>query len=352
MIIRFNLNKYMDKSMENMFGKAENKESFLDESGSHGNAKDQDAKTKNLEILNSFTFYEDNQDFVESLKKGFLTLDLGGLDNSVFIDLEAIANSYGQRLRSEYSNIDLVEKLTNQNNKSKILLYAFSDLDTIRKIKPKIDLLLAKENVKFTRLPFTAEDAISILNSGMNEEVTGEKLQDVQDKEISHKVGTLLHMIHISSPDEINNLKPEDIPYLPKMLMEAKLYFPTLEDKTPKEVVEFLFAIRQNVSEVMKGQNIEGVYCDIEGTLFNGEELNKKTLDILKGFEEQGKNITLWTDGDISKLQELLDRDGIKYPLKSKIDHAGVSAEIVIDNDDNNTFSAKTKIYAKKFIKV
>lgn len=336
--------------MENMLGKAENKESFLDESGSHGNAKDQDTKTKNLEILNSFTFYEDNQDFVESLKKGFVTLDLGGLDNSVFVDIENERGSSGGR--SEYSNIDLVEKLTNQNNKSKILLYAFSDLDMIRKMKPKIDLLLAKENVKFTRLPFTAEDAISILNSGINEEVAGEKLQEVQDKEILGKVSQLLHALHISSPSELDNLRGDDKYRLPSMIADTKSYFPALEGKSDKEIVEFLFAIRQSAPEVMKGQNIEGVYCDIEGTLFNGEELNKKTLEMLREFESQGKNIILWTDGDINVLQSLLNREGIKYPLKSKIDHAGASAEIVIDNDDNNTFSAKTKIYAKKFIKI
>ena len=102
----------------------------------------------------------------------------------------------------------------------------------------------------------------------------------------------------------------------------------------------------------MKGQNIEGVFCDIEGTLFNGEELNQDTLNKLKEFESQGKNITLWTDGETTKLQELLNKNSITYPLKSKIDHAGASAEIVIDNDDENTFSAKTKIFAKKFIKV
>jgi len=135
-------------------------------------------------------------------------------------------------------------------------------------------------------------------------------------------------------------------------MSEAKEFFPALVDKSDKEIINFLQNIRQNVPEVMKGQNIEDVFCDIEGTLFNGEELNNATLEKLKELEVQGKTITLWTDGDIGSLQKLLDKAGIKYPLKSKIDHAGASAEIVIDNDDQNTFSAKTRIFAKKFIKV
>ncbi|MCX6751227.1 MAG: hypothetical protein NT161_00430 [Candidatus Nomurabacteria bacterium] len=302
---------------------------------------------ENLEILKSFSFYDDNQEFIDSFKKDLMSIDLTGLNNSTFVNIEAkIAN----KQRQGFDNVDLVENLINQNNERKILLYGFSNLDAIRKIKPKIDLLLAKENVKFTRLPFATKDAINILNSGMNKYIVGDKLQEIQDKEISHEVSVLLHAIsNVRSAEDISQADPSR---LARTIIEAKEYFPALIDKTDKEIVEFLFAIRQNVPEVMKGKNIEGVYCDIEGTLFNGEELNTKTLDILKKFEAQGKNITLWTDGDITKLQILLDTAGIKYPLKNKIDHAGASAEIVLDNDDNNTFSAKTKIYAKKFIKI
>lgn len=302
---------------------------------------------ENLEILKSFSFYDDNQEFIDSFKKDLMSIDLTGLNNSTFVNIEA---KTANKQRQGFDNVDLVENLINQNNERKILLYGFSSLDVIRKIKPKIDLLLAKENIRFTRLPFTTKDAISILNNGINEEVVGEKLQEVQDKEINHKVSVLLHAIsNVKSAEDITQA---DSSRLAQTIIEAKEYFPALIDKTDKEIVEFLFAIRQNVPEVMKGKNIEGVYCDIEGTLFNGEKLNTKTLDILKKFEAQGKNITLWTDGDITKLQTLLDTTGIKYPLKSKIDHAGASAEIVLDNDDNNTFSAKTKIYAKKFIKI
>ena len=310
---------------------------------------DPEKYAQNLEVLNSFSFYDDNEKFVESLKNSFKNLDLNGLEKSKFVNLEIKTPT---EQRSVFSGTDIAEKLMYENDNSKMLLYAFSDLDMIRGKKPKIDLLLAKENIKFIRLPFTAEDAIMKLNGNENQKIDGAELQKVQDNEILVKVSHLLHMVHISSPEGINYLDSHDKGRLPEMLTEAKLYFPALNNKTDKEVAEFLFAIRQGAPEVMKGENIEGVYCDIEGTLFNGEELNTKTLEMLKDFESQGKNVTLWTDGDITKLQTLLDTAGIKYPLKSKIDHAGASAEIVIDNDDNNTFSAKTKIFAKKFIKI
>src|SRR3989344_2163429 len=145
---------------------------------------------KNLEILKTFTFYDDNERFIESLKKNFATLDLNGLDNSAFINVEIKTSRHN---RTEFSGVDTAEDLTRQDNMRKILVYAFSDLDSIRKVKPKIDLLLAKENTKFARLPFTPEDAINALRKNENEKISGQILQEIQDKEIERKVAYLLH---------------------------------------------------------------------------------------------------------------------------------------------------------------
>jgi len=289
---------------------------------------------KNLEILKTFSFHDDNERFVESLKKSFETIDLNGLEKSAFVNIEIKARIGG---RQDFVDVDIAENIISKNEAEKILMYAFSDLDSIRQSKSKIDLLLSKENIKFLRLPFTPEDAINAVRNQASEQISGERLQQAQDKEIGQKVSLWLHIV---------DRDPQ------KVTSEAKEFFPALVDKSDKEIIDFLQNIRQNVPEVMKGQNIEGVFCDIEGTLFNGEELNTATLEKLKEFEAQGKTITLWTDGDVSNLQKLLDKEGIIYPLKSKVDHAGASAEIVIDNDDQNTFSAMTKIYAKKFIKI
>jgi len=317
---------------------------------SEGGGNNNESQNNNLEIINTFKFYGDKEaeSWIESLKKEFQKLDLTGLENSAFVNLE-MKDQSGKR--ATMTGVDTLENMISKNDTEKILAYAVSSLDQIRERKPQIDLFVTKENVKFLRLPFKASDAINALRNQETEIVSGNKLQEIQDKELLNKVSHLLHAIHAhqEADGSITMTTPD---MMPKMVKDAKEYFPALQNKTDQEIVDFLFNIRQNVPEVMKGQNIEGVYCDIEGTLFNGEELNTKTLDMLKEFEAQGKNITLWTDGDITKLQTLLNNAGIKYPLKSKIDHAGASAEIVIDNDDNNTFSAKTKIYAKKFIKI
>jgi hypothetical protein len=283
-------------------------------------------------------FYDNNKNFIDSLKKALENIDFKGLENIALVNIDGIG-------------VDKTESLVRKDSNKEFIIYSFQSEDKLKSDNPKVALLLAKDNVKFLRLPFTPDDLIRTINSEVIETKDSEQnLQEIQDKEILNKTSYLLHKIHISSIEQFDTLPENEARNLPSLISEAKEYFPALENKTDREIVEFLLQIRQNVPEVMKGQNIEGVYCDIEGTLFNGEELNQNTLNTLKDLESQGKNITLWTDGDTNQLQKLLDKNGITYPLKSKIDHAGASAEIVIDNDDQNTFSAKTKIFAKKFI--
>ncbi len=283
-------------------------------------------------------FYDNNKNFIDSLKKALENIDFKGLENIALVNIDGIG-------------VDKTESLVRKDSNKEFIIYSFQSEDKLKSDNPKVALLLAKDNVKFLRLPFTPDDLIRTINSEVIETKDSEQnLQEIQDKEILNKTSYLLHKIHISSIEQFDTLPENEARNLPSLISEAKEYFPALENKTDREIVEFLLQIRQNVPEVMKGQNIEGVYCDIEGTLFNGEELNQDTLNTLKDLESQGKNITLWTDGDTNQLQTLLDKNGITYPLKRKIDHAGASAEIVIDNDDQNTFSAKTKIFAKKFI--
>ena len=306
-------------------------------------------KEKNELIIKTFKFYVNRESITEAIKKGLQDFDLTGLENTAIVCLEN--NTDGRKLSSFYG-VDITENIVNKNEADRILMYGFAGIDIVKEKKPKVELLLAKDNISYLEAPFTPEDIINKLKENKTETIGGvDKLQGIQDREILEKVSNLIHEIHAheEADGRITMTTPRE---MPEMVKKAKEYFPSLVDKTDDEIVKFLFGVRKNVPEVMKGQNIEGVFCDIEGTLFNGKELNQETLSKLKQFEGEGKNITLWTDGDTAKLQELLNENGITYPLKSKIDFAGASAEIVFDNDDHNTFSAKTKIFAKKFIKI
>jgi hypothetical protein len=51
-----------------------------------GGGNNQEKVAHNLEIIKTFKFHDDNESFVESLKKSFENLDIDGLENSAFCE--------------------------------------------------------------------------------------------------------------------------------------------------------------------------------------------------------------------------------------------------------------------------
>jgi hypothetical protein len=196
-------------------------------------------------------------------------------------------------------------------------------------------------------------DILSSLEEEAEKITTGKQLteDDLLRKQghLDRQIAQERHNLNIRSMEDLYKV---DESRLQSVVSNTQMYFPSLKESTNQEVIQFLFDQRENIPLVMEGQSIEGVYCDIEGTLFDNGVLKPETLDLLKKYESQGKQINLWTNGNVVELQQHLDREGINYPLNSKLDYAGASAEIVIDNDDENTFLTKTKITAKEFIHI
>ena len=90
----------------------------------------------------------------------------------------------------------------------------------------------------------------------------------------------------------------------------------------------------------------------MEGTLFSNSVLNQSVLQFLKTKEAEGKKVTLWTDGNLAELQLLLDANNILYPLHAKRNFAGAIIEMAIDDMDQHSFTAVTKMYARTFVRV
>lgn len=258
-----------------------------------------------------------------------------------------------------FLGISEAEKFLVKHPNKKILLCSMMPLNLIRENKPEIDRLLLKNNIRYTDLLdiYPGEDVNKIGNIfnesiGNVDEVDNKEIIEISKRNISQKVSTVLHRFENYgdpyNPDEKNRSK------VTEGLDIAREEFPSMKEKSDKELLDFLFETRKNLEreEVMKGEEIHGVFCDIEGTLIVNGEINKEILEKLNLYEKEGKMITLWTDGDKDELQKILDGNNIKYPLQSKFDYAGAVAEIVIDDSDENTFNARTKIYAKEFIQV
>lgn len=228
-----------------------------------------------------------------------------------------------------------------------IILCGFAPLSLVRKMKPEIDVVLKQKSTVYCKFPYTAEsflDAVKKVSQEGKEVEAKATLVYVQSQ-----VATILHRLKLSDPK--NPVGQHEVDMVKVTVMEAKKAFPSVDGFTDAEVLDFLFIANEKREEVCKGEFISGVYCDVEGTVLVGEMLNQDILSMLNKYTEEGKQVTLWTDGDIAKLQNILNDNGVNYSLKRKIDYAGAIVEIAIDDMDEFSFTARTKICAKQFIR-
>jgi len=303
-----------------------------------------ESSNNSQEVLDSLTFHDDER-FVSMIKKMLEGKDISVLKDAVIVNLES-----GGRMRNTEDHLSFAREKITEKDDQKILLYAMQSLSSFQKESPQINTLLAKKNVRFTQFPFSAETLVGLFTKESDIKVDEGELSKQRNEELVREIRMIRHIIGNSRGSEDLSSYPPD--RLEQFLQRSKKAFPDLTDKTDKEVFDFMYSIEFEVPEKMKDQIIEGVYCDVEGTLMVNGELNNNVLNKLKEYEAQGKQITIWTDGDLEELTQKLRSLGVQYPIKSKFDFGGANAEIVIDNDDQNTFFAKTRIFPKEFIKV
>ena len=303
-----------------------------------------ESSNNSQEVLDSLTFHDDER-FVSMIKKMLEGKDISVLKDAVIVNLES-----GGRMRNTEDHLSFAREKITEKDDQKILLYAMQSLSSFQKESPQIHTLLAKKNVRFTQFPFSAETLVGLFTKESDIKVDEGELSKQRNEELVREIRMIRHIIGNSRGSEDLSSYPPD--RLEQFLQRSKKAFPDLTDKTDKEVFDFMYSIEFEVPEKMKDQIIEGVYCDVEGTLMVNGELNNNVLNKLKEYEAQGKQITIWTDGDLEELTQKLRSLGVQYPIKSKFDFGGANAEIVIDNDDQNTFFAKTRIFPKEFIKV
>jgi hypothetical protein len=165
----------------------------------------------------------------------------------------------------------------------------------------------------------------------------------------------LWQILHSLAPTKVED------PYTPKderekdFIQEAftftKEYFPGLD--TIEKMLDFVLNVKLDIPEKMKGKYIQGVYCDTDGTLLNkNQELNQETVNLLKSYEVQWKEIHIRTGGDRAEKEIQLRKLGIVWPVYSKYEYAWAIAEIVIDDLDKEAFILQSKILPQTFMQV
>ena len=246
---------------------------------------------------------------------------------------------------------------TNLNGVTDALAHAESDAQQqvlLLSILPLEYVLEKKEDFAlFLQLPNTFFGRIPLTQITLEKEVDADVIKMGVIKSLAGLLRTLNHTTEKylnADEDTIHGILAQRSVEVKR----AQAHFSELQGLTGKEFITELKKLCTilPIQQAMPGKEISGVYCDIEGTLLIDGAIQEAILQQLHDFAAQGSQITIWTLGNVSEFEPIIRNAGIQYPVRSKMDYSGAIAEIVIDNDSEETFRAKTQITPKQFIRV
>ncbi len=123
-----------------------------------------------------------------------------------------------------------------------------------------------------------------------------------------------------------------------------------------EEIEKTLMELRGYEEEL--NEFLPGVFCDVYGTLMPDQEvpdrkINEHVLDMLKTYSKE-KPVSIWTGSELEKTVYDLRNNGFDedIPILSKPFFRGCTAEIVIDDEDEEIIEKAHGIKAGKFIKI
>lgn len=249
------------------------------------------------------------------------------LDDLIIIDVCFIPHGSGKR---RVDRMGLEEALKYEPAKNPIILYGFEDEKNLRKASDIFRKLMAMGRVGYIRCPVKLDEFKELALKVITEQV----VQDDLAKEIAEAerrdriIRTLRHDI---SNIAGNKQRPPD--YI-ELCQRAKkeLNFCGSNDDVLNYILNF--ELKNHFKSIFAGKVLEGVFCDIDGTLLVKENfINQQVLSQLQEFEREGKSITIWTGGTVEDRRDILIDYGIFYKVVSKYDFEGCSVEIAIDDN-------------------
>jgi|GEM_PF-2221951 len=244
------------------------------------------------------------------------------------------------------SNYDeLAELVRNKVEKEGFVavLYGTDSLSYLSKNLKFVDLLYKYKKVCFFKAPF-------ILKEVLAEVKRLRELPNLKD-ELAERISVM--SIKQDSASRLHH----DICHRPNEIIAKvnKLYGTSYAPDTDPEIVrEFLSKYRENPGNEFAGEFLKGVFCDVEGTLLASAEtgeINKPALDKLLEFDKDSF-ITLWTGGDVEKLQRILEEKGINWKVLPKSIFSGATVEVAIDDLSADDLKKDYNISTQRFIRV
>ena len=329
----------------------------------------------NNEVIESMQFTFDNwtETFISKLKKEISEVEHSKLKNSRIILCEIKPTLHDQR--SDFKGIALAYEEYLKNSHDPIILTSFCSIEQLTKHaseEAKLTFLLSKPNVRFIRLPFYGYDLPKLFTDidNENEISTETAFQKILENEINHFLHDAKYRVETDGSKSIEYddrlayffNQPEDIKSEKRIAFENKLIWllqlqhPSFKTFPRKNNLQWIvdtykYARMQMLPEWTK---FEGVFVDRDGCIYSNtnKAFNQDVIDLVKKYEQEGKQIRLWTQGNIELKQKLLDEAGLPYIVESKTDYKGWTVEISIDNDSQETLYGKAKIKSNHHIQV
>lgn len=227
-----------------------------------------------------------------------------------------------------------------------VIFYGFDTLESLLASGMVVASYFHLRNTGYMQLPFRATEGLVVLYDRI-----------VRSKNVTNKALTLLAKVSAKNHDVnifLHDLSPGKADYQ-ETLWNVMCKFGITG--TLEEVREKLEELRSRelksraVAELAQGEVLPGVFCDIEGTLVVGGEVNSAILEKLNEYSKD-RAVTLWTGGNITELRSSPALKGIYYPLVSKYDFFDCKVETVIDDLAPEKFFEEYGITASEYVQV
>lgn len=233
-----------------------------------------------------------------------------------------------------------------------IILTSFMSESDFLKMKDhstKFQALMAKRKIGFLQLPFTDQDFLAKYQELMSDEkvedilaVELEKIDDFQTQ-----MGYIKHSIsgYVNNP-ESDQAKER----IAKALIDGRnIGLLGTDSEVIEQIIGYVYQPVPN--KYFAGRFFAGVFCDIEGTLLVDNKVNGELLITLKELSK-GRQITLWTGGNLREIKETLLKNKITWKLVPKSSFSGAEVEMAIDDEPYTVFHEKYGIEVKDFIQI
>jgi len=245
------------------------------------------------------------------------------------------------------ANVDQLDTILNVVEEGKpVIFYGFATEASLRLSGNKAVQYFYRKNTGYCQIPFNLID-VSVIYKNIRD---GKKIEN-RGAIFAAKIGFRNNLVGIL----LHDLYPgKDVT---KPMEKAKKEFGITgsveEVRKQLEEVQNEKGETTPVKDLIGSEIIEGVFCDIEGTILTSTGMvNKKVLQMLE--KEEGKRaISIWTGGDVKEFQKkLYELEVKKFPVLSKYSFRGCEVEIAIDDLSQDEFEKRYGIKVQKYIQV